>query len=395
MAQGNAPAPQLEADRQPHRHRRRGVELNSNLHEASADSGVEMSDLPQETKRSAIPSGHSPYPPSWIDRLIQWIDRLPGSAWVFYLVSILALTVLINIVVWVDGSVPFGSYSSFQGIFPPFVFYFLALYHYLTQVGSRSLQEFRPLLDADDSDHAQIRYELASLPRGLGWLAIVIALITLPSFFLSGQAFGDRDPNTVLPYILAAFSALFFGATIFCLIIRSLRQLRMVHRLHAQATNISLLKLEPAHAFSKLTARTGIGIMLLVILGFIRDPRVFSGGLFVGGGYILMAASAIIIFVVPVMGMRDRLVKEKKQTLDETSDLLQSTGDKLERKIRADDYIDLQGMETAIRALIRKREMVEKISTWPWNPGTVRGFASTLLLPILLWLITRFLGRFV
>jgi hypothetical protein len=55
-------------------------------------------------------------------------DRLPGSAWVFYPTSILALTLLISIVLWVDRSVPFGSYGSFQGIFPPFVFYFLALY---------------------------------------------------------------------------------------------------------------------------------------------------------------------------------------------------------------------------------------------------------------------------
>jgi hypothetical protein len=354
-----------------------------------------MSDLAIGTKPPAIPDDASPYPPSWIDRLIQWIDRLPGPAWVFYLVSTLALTVLINVVLWVDGSVPFGSYGSFQGIFPPFVFYFLGLYHYLTRAGSRSLQAFRPLLQADETELAQISYELASLPRGLGWLAIVIALFTLPSFFLSGQAFGDRGPYTILPYILAGFSALFFGATIFCLIIRSLRQLRMVHRLHAQATNISLLKLEPAHAFSGLTARTGVGIILLVILGFLRDPTILSGSWFVVGGYIFLAAPAVIIFVVPVLGMRDRLAEEKKQTLDEASDLLQSTSDKLETKIRADDYTDLQGMETAIRALIRKREMVGKISTWPWNPGTVRGFASTLLLPILLWLITRLLGRFV
>jgi hypothetical protein len=347
-----------------------------------------------DVKPSAIQSNYRPYPPSWIDRLILAIDYVQGPAWLFYLVGVLALTVLITLVLWIDGSVPFGSYGSFQGIFPPFVFYFLALYHYLTRVGSRSLQEFRPLLEADEAEFARIEYELSTLPRGLGWLAIGIALATEPPYFLGGQAFGDREPNGALPYVVAVAATAFFGSTIFCLIIRSLRQLRMVHRLHARATNISLLKLAPAHAFSGLTARTGIGIILLLLLGFAYNPAAFQGGWLIAG-YLIMAGPAIFVFLVPVMGIRDRLSEEKKRVLDETSDLLQLANDKLDEKIRANDYTDLQGMETAIRALIRKREMLTQISTWPWNPGTIRGFASTLLLPIFLWLITRLLERFV
>jgi hypothetical protein len=347
-----------------------------------------------DVNRSAAQSTEARYPLSWIDRLIQWIDRLPGPAWLFYLVSIVALMLLITVVLWIDGTVPIGSYGFIPGVFPPFVFYFLALYHYLTRIGSRSLRAFRPLLDVDEADLAQIDHRLATLPPWAGWLSIVFAVITLPPFFSSGQAFGRQEPNTALPYIVAAAGAAFFGAAIFALIIRSIRQLRMVHRLHSEATNINLLKLEPAHAFSGLTARTGIGLILLLVLGYFYNPSSFYGGYLVAA-YLLMALPAVVVFVVPVMGMRDRLNDEKKRVLDETSDLLQLTSDKLEAKIRSDDYSDLQGMETAVRALIRKREMLGKISTWPWNAGTVRGFASTLLLPILLWLVTRLLGRFV
>lgn len=345
-------------------------------------------------KQSTTQSDEGRFSPSWIDRLTGWIDRLPGPAWALYLACIFALTLLINVVLWIDGIVPVGSYGSFQGIFPPFVFYFLALYHYLTRAGSRSLRALRPLLDVDGAEADQIRYGLATLPRGWGWVAIAITLLTLPNYFTSGQAFGGLEPNTVLPYVVAAASAGFFGATIFCLIIRSLRQLRMVHRLHARATNINLLDLEPAHAFSALTARTGIGIILLLVLGYLYNPSSFHGA-YLYAGYLIMAIPAIIIFVVPVMGMRDLLTEEKKRVLRATSDLLQMTEDKLDERIRAEDYSDLQGMETAIRALIRKREMLTSISTWPWDPGTVRGFASTLLLPIFLWLITRLLGKFV
>lgn len=346
------------------------------------------------TKEVSIQTAEASYSPSWIDRLIGWIDRLPVPAWLFYLLSTLALAVLITVVLWIDGSLPVGAYGSMEGIFPPFVFYFLALYHYLTRVGARSLEAYRPLLDADKAEFARIDYQLATLPRGLGWLSIGIALATEPNFFLSGQAFGDRPPNTALPYVVAALAAGFFGATIFGLITRSFRQLRMVQRLHAQATNINLLKLEPAHAFSALTARTGIGLILLLALGYLRNSSAFYEGWLVGA-YLLIGLPAVVVFVVPVLGMRDRLIAEKKRALDDASDLLQTTTDNLESKVRNRDYGEVQGMETAIRALIRKREMLEKISTWPWDTATIRGFASTLLLPVFLWLVTRLLGRFV
>ncbi len=349
--------------------------------------------MTKKGKQSTVPDKEAQYPLSWIDRLVQWINRLPGPEWLFYMVSTLALALLITLVLWIDGSVPFGSYGSIEGIFPPFVFYFLALYHYLTRIGSRSLQAFRPLLHVDETYLTQADYRLTKLPRWAGWLSIILASISLPQFFSSGQAFGNHDPNTLLPYIIAAVAAVFFGATIFALFIRSIRQLQMVRTLHSQVSKLNLLDLEPAHAFSGLTARTGIGIILLLILGIVRNSSSFYSGYFIGG-YLILTLPAVVVFVVPVLGIRDRLVKEKKRELRQTNELLQSTIDRFETKVRANDYSDLQGMETAIRTLIRKREMVEKISTWPWNPGTLRGFASTMLLPILLWLITRLLERF-
>jgi hypothetical protein len=36
---------------------------------------------------------------------------------------------------------------------------------------------------------------------------------------------------------------------------------------------------------------------------------------------------------------------------------------------------------------------VTHTSTWPWRPQTFRGFLSALGLPVLVWLITRFIGR--
>lgn len=336
-----------------------------------------------------------PFAPSWIDHLIIWIDDLPIPAWLFYVLVMLATVLLTNLPLWIDGSVPFGTVGSIPGqvIFPPLTFYFLVLYHYLTRVGSRSLRTFRPLLAADDVQIAQIDHELGALPRALGWVAIVLSLPFLPPFFLGTPlAFGGVVPRTALPYVIAIPVALFFGATFMCVVFRSIRQLRMVHQLHIKATNISLLKLAPAHAFSALTARTGIAVLIFVVLEYLYNPvSATSAGVV---GYFVPAMFAVAIFVIPLIGMRDRLVEEKKRAADAISDLLQVTSDRLQQKIRDSNYQDIRETRDAIEALIRERELFTSISTWPWNPLTVRAFATTLLLPILLWLVTRLLERF-
>jgi hypothetical protein len=122
------------------------------------------------------------------------------------------------------------------------VFYWLALYHYLTRVGSRSLQSFRQLLETDSSEIARIEYELATLPRWLGWLAIPLGVgFAVMSDLTDPRPFGDLIVRTAIPYIADLVILGFLVATFYCVAIRSIRQLRMAHKLHTKATDISLL----------------------------------------------------------------------------------------------------------------------------------------------------------
>ena len=41
------------------------------------------------------------------------------ARWQLLTLLVLALMLLISVVLWIDGSVPFGSYGAFQGILPP------------------------------------------------------------------------------------------------------------------------------------------------------------------------------------------------------------------------------------------------------------------------------------
>lgn len=337
-----------------------------------------------------------PYPPSWMDRFIGWIDHLPGPIWLFYLLAVITLAVVINAFFWIDGSMTVGSFDRVNTLFSISVFYWLALYQHLSGVGSRALRDFRPLIEVADSEFARLDYELTVLPRWLGWLAVPLGYgFAALAILGEPEPYGDIIPRTILPYLGDIAITGFLVSTFFALVIRSVRQLRMVRDLHSRATNINLLKLGPAHAFSSLTARTAIGGIALLIFGYLLDPSAFASTILDIIMIVLMLAFAIAVFVLPVIGMRDHLEAEKARALNETSDVLQTTRRTLHNKASRADFSDMGRMESAINALILDREYIGKISTWPWDTRTVRGFTSALLLPIFLWLVTRLLERFV
>lgn len=345
-----------------------------------------------EEKRT-VQSSEIPYIPSWIDRLIHWIDRLPIPAWLFYLLGMLLQIFIVSLALWIDGSVPIGKVGIIPGIFPPSVFAFLALYHYLTQIGSRSLLAFRPLLNVSETEFTRINCEFATIHRKMDWLIIPVSVfMPYPYLIDNSSTWGNLTPNTFLPLLTAWVIISFFNITYIALIVRVLQQLRMIRKLHAQASNINLLKLKPTHAFSMFTSRMAIGYILIVIISYFRDSSTAADSWNIYG-LMLIVLVAIGVFVAPVIGLRELLQKEKERKIDEASDLLEATTENLHTKVQNKDYDDIGGMETAISALIRERELLEKISTWPWDTSTIRGFASSLLLPIFLWLVTRLLER--
>ncbi len=67
------------------------------------------------------------------------------------------------------------------------------------------------------------------------------------------------------------------------------------------------------------------------------------------------------------------------------------------RKVHAKaDSGSLDGMddlERLVAILVGERDVLKRLSTWPWQADTLRGFLSSIALPILVWIITNLLGR--
>jgi hypothetical protein len=46
-----------------------------------------------------------------------------------------------------------------------------------------------------------------------------------------------------------------------------------------------------------------------------------------------------------------------------------------------------------LTSLVTERDILAKISTWPWEPAALTAFITTRVLPAILWLMTHLLER--
>ncbi len=111
------------------------------------------------------------------------------------------------------------------------------------------------------------------------------------------------------------------------------------------------------------------------------------------GIMVFMMLLAAVTFVLPLLGMHRRMVEEKTRLESEANQRLEAAIAELHRRVDAGDLTDMTELYRAIGGLEIELEMVAKIPTWPWQPGTLRVALSPLLLPVAVWLIQRLLER--
>ena len=330
---------------------------------------------------------------SWVDKMIIWMDRQPIPLWLLYILITIAAQLLFNIPFWIDGSVPIWKNVILTSIFFPMVALGLGFYHFLGRTGEKALQEFRPLLNMSEEEFERINYSLNYLPSWANWVVLIWGIVgSIPYVFQSSNTFGEIIPKSNLPLITVFIASVISIIPVLGLIIRIIRQVRIVNDLHHKAENIKLLHLFSAHSFAKLTASTGGGFIIFLSMAILYNPTLITGANMIGTFFGLICA--ILIFVIPLISMRDRLEIEKQFQLKKISDLLQMTLDQVNETVGSKKASNISEIRLRMSALIEERELVEKISTWPWNTGTIRGFVSTLVIPILLWFITNYLGKF-
>lgn len=269
----------------------------------------------------------------------------------------------------------------------------LALMHHLDREASSRLDGFAPALGVDAATLESLRHELTVLPARPAFAAAIIGIVAVFASFQADTAAAEFARLPIAAQALGSVVELVTIAIGGALVYHTIRQLRLVSRIHGRASRIDLFTPGPLHAFSGLTARTGLG--LIVVAGAIL---LLPGASAYVSTWIVVAVlmvSAVAVFIVPLRGMQRRMAAEKERLRTEADHRLRATLELLDRRADAVDLADADALNKTLASQVLQREVLARLPTWPWTTGTIRGFASALLIPIVLWAVQRALERLV
>jgi hypothetical protein len=356
-----------------------------------------------------------PYRPSWYDRLARRIERLPGPAWLAYLLLAgVGVLVLIGVQALTGAYRP-GTYAAFHLFLGAQFAYLLALMRLLDRSAAAALETFRPILHlprrlrggaADEAASLEeLRYRLTTLPPRpalLASLAGVLLGVVLPLLLF-------RIPGMTAPSLTAAFAwgrlatspaamicilihLAFSEAVAGVLIYHSIHQLREFSRIYLNFTRLNLYRLQPLYAFSVPAALTAGGLMLYNYAWFAVAPAFLDHPISLALGIFFIGA-AVVIFTWPLLGIHHRLVAEKRKALAESARRFEAAVAELHQRVDKKALAKMDDLNKTLASLDLEREALQRIPTWPWDPGTPRGLAAALVLPLVIWLAQYLLQR--
>lgn len=332
---------------------------------------------------------------SWVDALIDAIDRSAVPAWAIYLAVSLVLGVLAIVLRWIDGSVPFPTFNPVTVIFGAASIYPLAVMHYLRRPARRAVKDFRPALGELEPRYDEFERRLTTMPFGAGIAALVIGIVVQAAGLIgSGGGWGITARTSMVTIIVAVVSQQLLNVTFVAYILRAIGQLSTIGTLHREATAIRLWERAPHNAFARFTFATAVAVAvpfaLVEVLALLAQESSVLEVVLLG----LLIVISAVVFVFPLRGMHRRLVDEKARQVAESDASFELAAIRLHCALESDTFDQVTPLGDAMTALITENERLKRISTWPWSAETLRGFISTIAAPALLWFATTLLGRF-
>jgi len=321
-----------------------------------------------------------PYRPSWFDGLTAAVDRLPGPYWAAYLLGFLVWLALIGLALSQVGET-LSLEIAYAHSLP---FYGFWLLNYLDRRAAASLEDFRQAFTGNESELQELSWRLTSLPAAPALAFTLVALLLATAASLS---WGWGSVFQVLDRL--AFNATGVFASLYAF--HSYRQLRLVIWLYAERARVDLHNLAPLRSFSTLTAHTAIGMLLVLSGAVLITPEGLVSFWLVAA--LLFAGLAVLTFVLPLTGLNRQLVRAKARELAEIARRWEAVMAELYRLIDRGDLAVADRLNGTLAALERGRTALERIPTWPWRPETLRGMVGALVLPIMIFIVQRVLGR--
>ena len=333
------------------------------------------------------------YRPGVLSRFLDRVDRLPYHGWWLFPLLYVLLFVWSHGIVWAFGVVPAGSIHPLLGVGLFYAPYTLAAIAAINRASERALAAFWPATGWPDEEREIWRWQFVNSPAGYGYPALAVAVVITIVAFVSAapQVTGAGTDRAILFLAYLPVALLGYWSVLLALI-HTLHQLRLVARIHREATAIDPFDRVSVYAFSSVTVRTGLAY---VLSGYYT---LTLNGAFQAGNIIAIAvlgavfAIGLACFVLPLWGIHERLVQEKEILVRDVELRLGRLSAEMYRRIDAGEFDGTMVVSEALAGVSELRKRVFDVPTWPWRPQVLSGFLSALLLPVAVYLLTRAIG---
>ena len=329
------------------------------------------------------------YTPRWLYRFFAFLESLPIPLWALGLSIILFGGLAMHLDAWNKGLVPVGQYNGYLATVSLFNVGYLALWIFLDRRARLAVKDFFQNRGKSQAEVEAIYADFISLPP----LPANLAFLGGTLFGYLGLPFAMRlQPlvGKVLP-LWDLISWLPISGLIFMLLYRIIRQAFLLPRFF-RAIDVDIFNPSPIYAISRYTSQ--VSIVLLIInygLVFSSLPTMLSTSF--GFLYqVFIIGPSLIYFFAPLASINQRMRKEKENLLFNIGEAQKKINAKLLVSVSSKKYTDLAELRNAVTALKEQREVLQKLTTRPWQSDTLRNLLAPLTLPIFVYLIQRYLG---
>ena len=331
-----------------------------------------------------------PYRPLWLYRFFGFFQRLPVPGWLLVLLFVVIVGVANHLVAWQQGYLAFGEINGYLSTVGLYIVLMPAIWAFSSVHANRTLLEF---FEGSGKRRAQVQAVISDFNSLPDWaMILLLSLGAIQGYLIYTNMTVSMIPISaqVLPSV-GLLSWLSTNGFIYPVMVRALRQLVLIKRLFTQL-EVDIFNRQPIYALSRYASLVSI-ISLLIVYGFqsISFPSFLLTrfGIFI---QFLTLTLAVSIFLIPLIDVNRAMRSAKERLLSEISKDLKALQQRVHNAVNRNALANISNLRTAVGALKDEMEIVQKIPTWPWQPETLRNLFTPLLIPILVYLVQRFLG---
>jgi hypothetical protein len=348
------------------------------------------SDAPVEAATSDVVADYRPGP---ISRLLAWLDASTPRLWLFTIGISVALVAWAHAVLWATGRLVAWTVDANVFLLVVYVSYFFPGAVLGLRIARRATKAFWPATGWPETAQRAWIYRFSAIPMRYELAAIAVGVVVgiggllgAPDAVVGPQEGRIGSFIALLPNFLGGYVLNTIG------IVLSVRWLSLVAEIHRDARAINPFDRIPIYAFSRLTVYVGLVILVMTYFTFAFNAPFISGNVPALLELPVTTGLSIGAFIVPLWGIHQRLVRIKAALFEDVERRTTLVSTELYDRLDARAFDGAKVVSDSLSALTTLRERIRRVPTWPWPPQLLRGFVSALLLPIVIYLITRTIG---